>query len=213
MKGIECNHCGNKFEAKAHNAKYCSNGCKRKQWRIDNREAYLAQKKKNRDKNREDINEKKRTWYKDNFKHTQEYRAKYNSLNKDAIREYEKKRYDEEPLFRLAHNLRTLTIQAFKAKSWRKNSATSEMLGAEYETVFKHLENQFTEGMSWTNKGEWHIDHIIPLASAINEDELYLLNHYTNLQPLWAKENQSKNDFYSEADKEAFLNQLLKKSK
>ena len=51
------------------------------------------------------------------------------------------------------------------------------MLGADYETVFKHIKNQFVEGMSWANHGEWHIDHIIPLASAINEEELYLLNH------------------------------------
>ncbi len=48
--------------------------------------------------------------------------------------------------------------------------------------------------MSWDNhtKYGWHIDHIIPLASAKTEEELKSLCHYTNLQPLWAKENLSK---------------------
>lgn len=51
--------------------------------------------------------------------------------------------------------------------------------------------------MSWNNYGiYWHIDHIIPLASAKNIEELYKLNHYTNLQPLEAKENMRKGSRY-----------------
>jgi hypothetical protein len=68
------------------------------------------------------------------------------------------------------------------------------MLGCDYQTAFKHIESRFKKGMSWDNFGDWHIDHIIPLASAKTEEELIELCHYTNLQPLWAEENLIKGD-------------------
>jgi hypothetical protein len=46
--------------------------------------------------------------------------------------------------------------------------------------------------MSWENHGEWHVDHIVPLASAKTEAEVAALFALTNLRPLWASENQRK---------------------
>jgi hypothetical protein len=48
--------------------------------------------------------------------------------------------------------------------------------------------------MSWDNHGEWHIDHIIPLASANTPEIIKQLCHYSNLQPLWASDNIIKKD-------------------
>lgn len=50
--------------------------------------------------------------------------------------------------------------------------------------------------MNWENYGEWHLDHIIPISYAKTIEDIYKLNHYTNLQPLWASENLSKGNRY-----------------
>lgn len=140
--------------------------------------------------------EKIKKYYKKNKDKTKEYLKK----NKDKISKryakYKKNRKISDPLFKFTDILRSRTYKAFKIKNWKKTSKTSEMLGCNPETAFSHIESQFIEGMSWENHGlyGWHIDHIVPLSSAKNEEELMKLCHYTNLQPLWAKDNLRKGD-------------------
>ena len=64
------------------------------------------------------------------------------------------------------------------------------------EDLKRHLEGLFQPGMTWENYGEWHVDHIRPIASfeiRSHEDEgfkkCWALD---NLQPLWAVENHKK---------------------
>jgi hypothetical protein len=75
-----------------------------------------------------------------------------------------------------------------------KTNKTFEIVGCSPQFLKEYLEKQFIDGMTWENRSEWHIDHIIPLSSAKTEDELYRLCHYTNLQPLWAEENLKKSN-------------------
>lgn len=79
-----------------------------------------------------------------------------------------------------------------------KHGKTIELLGATAEEVKKHIESLFVEGMSWDNYSwdTWHIDHIIPLAAfdLRSEQQQKFAFHYTNLQPLWFKENIAKGD-------------------
>lgn len=80
-----------------------------------------------------------------------------------------------------------------KSNNITKRNRTFEIVGCSPEYLKEHLEKQFTDGMSWEKLGkEIHIDHIIPLASAKNEEEVYRLCHYSNLQPLWAIDNIKK---------------------
>lgn len=132
----------------------------------------------------------------------------YNKTNKDYInqrnlqyfynigvhkqRVNRKKRRKNDPLFKLIGTIRSRTVGAFKASGFKKNTKTEIMLGCNWFTCKLHLESLFTEGMSWDNHGEWHIDHIIPLSSAKTAEAMIKLAHYTNLQPLWAKDNLSK---------------------
>ena len=78
-----------------------------------------------------------------------------------------------------------------------KELHTFEYLGASLDVIRPHLESTFTEGMSWENIGQWHIDHVIPLAYKVNgikptHEEVIQRLHFTNLQALWATDNISK---------------------
>ena len=113
-----------------------------------------------------------------------------------SIRVGKRKKYMslKSPLYKLKCNLGSRTSNAFRNKGYPKKGKTREMLGVDWEVCKAHIERQFAKGMNWDNHGDWHIDHIIPLASAKTEEELIKLCHYSNLQPLWAEENLSKND-------------------
>ena len=90
------------------------------------------------------------------------------------------------------YTLRKLVGRALKGET--KSKRTIEIIGCSSEQFWQHLEKQFTEGMTRKNHGKWHIDHIIPLSSAKTLEEKIKLSHYTNLQPLWAKDNLTKNN-------------------
>lgn len=57
-----------------------------------------------------------------------------------------------------------------------------------------HIERQFLKGMSWSNRADWHIDHIRPLASfdLTDPEQLRAACHFSNLRPLWAEDNMRK---------------------
>ena len=59
-----------------------------------------------------------------------------------------------------------------------------------------HLQSKFKPGMSFSNYGKWHIDHIIPCSrfDLNKEEEQYKCFNYKNLQPLWAEENKIKSN-------------------
>jgi hypothetical protein len=139
------------------------------------------------------INKQKRKEY--HFKN-KENRKEYNIINKDRIKNYaknyNKKRRQIDPLFKLKDNISKSIRTTIRRKGHSKKSRTFEILGCSYEDFKQHLERQFTKGMTWENQGQWHLDHIYPISLAKDEQELIKLNHYTNFQPLWAKDNLEK---------------------
>jgi hypothetical protein len=117
-----------------------------------------------------------------------EYRKR---LNK-KVYERRKRNRKKDILLDLKLKLRHSIRNRIKGKGYTKKSSTYDILGIDYKGFMSHMENLFTEGMSWGNHGEWHMDHKIPIASASNEEELLKLFHYTNYQPLWAEDNIRK---------------------
>ncbi len=141
-------------------------------------------------KNRDKIIKQKSEYYKNNSDEIKKKRKIYVKNNYEEVIsksiQYEKERSNKDPLFKIRKRLKTRVYQAFKRTRWKRSSS--------YDIVKQHIEQQFQEGMSWDNHGKWHIDHIIPLASAKTEKELHKLCHYKNLQPLWAIDNILKSD-------------------
>lgn len=123
-----------------------------------------------------------------------EYQRAYRQTDKyrEYMRDYWRTRRQQDPLFATTDRLRYRTRAAFHRIRAAKPSNTEALLGTDWETVKAHIESRFVDGMNWDNMGEWHIDHIVPLASATTEEELCALCHYTNLQPLFASDNLSK---------------------
>jgi hypothetical protein len=113
--------------------------------------------------------------------------------NNKINRDYARIRCQNDPLFKFKKNIRRSTSEAFS--KGKKNKKSLEILGCSLEHAFLYIESLFKPGMNWSNYGsEWHIDHIIPLASAKTIEETEKLCFYTNLQPLWARENILKSN-------------------
>jgi len=107
---------------------------------------------------------------------------------------------NKKPIAKIRENLRGRLRRLLKNSliNSHRNIKKSSLVGCDRIQLKTHIEKQFTTGMTWGNYGKWHIDHIKPLA-AFNLAEIKQLKeatHYSNLQPLWAKDNFYKGDKY-----------------
>jgi hypothetical protein len=112
-----------------------------------------------------------------------------------SLQEYMKIR-SQTPKYKLINTMRSRLNEYLKQRGYKKDRRTFNVIGCSPDDLRNHIESQFVEGMSWENYSHttWHIDHIIPISSANNQEEIYKLSHYTNLRPLWAKENYEKSN-------------------
>ena len=152
-------------------------------YRLSDSERYKQQQKKYRNLNKEKESIRHKKWLAENKQKRTEY-----CIN------YEKNRKRIDPIFKVLRNVRVRLNLFLKNKKLIKPDQTMSLVGCQLDVLIDHLESNFLFGMSWENygKGGWHIDHIIPLSSAKNEYDVIKLCHYTNLQPLWAKDNLKK---------------------
>jgi hypothetical protein len=121
--------------------------------------------------------------------------SKYQKNNRKKINLHKVNRRKNEPVFKLKQLVRSRLWNFLNYNNITKKNKTFEIIGCSPLFLKEYLENKFTDGMSWELMGKYiHIDHIIPLSLAKNEDEVLLLSHYTNLQPLWAKDNIIKSN-------------------
>lgn len=134
--------------------------------------------------------------------------ARYRSENREQVRakdvQYKMDLEKRDVNAKIKGVLRRRMLGALKSKRTPKADSTMRLLGCSIEFFKAHLECQFEPGMIWGNHGvgpgKWNIDHIMPCASFKLEQEQQqrLCFHFTNLQPLWHEENNSKGAKISE---------------
>jgi hypothetical protein len=192
---------------------------KAKEYKENNKELVKEQKRnnyhKNKDnevfklkvkKNREDNKEYQKEYYKkyreDNKEYLDRYKKEYYINNKEKIIsnviKYKNNRKIRDVTFKLTISIRRTINNSIYRNGYKKTSKTYEILGCTFEEFKAHLESKFEDWMNWENKGlyngelnyGWDIDHIIPVSKGKTEEEVYKLNHFTNLRPLCSKINR-----------------------
>jgi len=170
---------------------------KSKQYRLNNKEYYKQYLKLYRLKHIEGQSKKHKQYY---LKHRDmliEQSKLYSSKHKNRRNEIYKIRIGIDLNFRLRCLLSSRISKAIRykvIKKYNKSKPTMKLVGCSLEYLKDYLECQFDDEMSWSNYGAWHIDHIIPCAffDLTKSEQQTKCFHYSNLQPLWARDNISK---------------------
>ena len=162
-----------------------------KAYNQENKEKILAQKKVYREENKEKIAARDKV---------------YKQKNKEKIaatkKVYQRERYKNDPDFKMKETLRGRLRLALKGNL--KAATTMELIGCTVAELWLHIEGLFEPGMTRENNGNgegfWHLDHKIPCCSFDFSDpeQQKICFHYTNLQPLWCKDNLAKGAKYNE---------------
>jgi hypothetical protein len=182
--------------AKEYRAKHAD---ELREYRAKHREKMLPVHKAYYHANKEKAAERSKRWHEANPDYRKTHFQKYYHANRDKIkatkRVYGRKKRQTDPLFRLQSNLRARIHQALKSKKPHSNR-TMKSVGCTIEFLKGWLESRWQQGMSWDNYGNhgWHVDHVIPckvfdLSDLEQQKQCF---NYTNLQPLWAKDNLLK---------------------
>lgn len=163
----------------------------KRQWKLNNREREKENNKRWYEANKLNVSARKAAFYLDNAE-------KEKQRSKDFYRNNPLAKRPKTPNQRMVANVRS-KISALMAGS-QKRSKSTKYLGCTFEHLRSHIESQFVDGMSWDNYGVngWHVDHIKPLSAfdLSVESNMYLAWNYTNLRPLWAKDNLCKGKKY-----------------
>jgi hypothetical protein len=153
------------------------------EWRTANKEKIRHLNAKYRKNNREKCRKTKEAWGKNNPDKVRVIQTRYAAKKLKAC-----------PVFCLKNRMRVRICQALRSAGAYKSDRTLALIGCTSKQLKKHIESKFLPGMTWSNRRRWHVDHIVPIAAfdILTEEGQRAAFHYTNLQPLWAKDNLKK---------------------
>jgi hypothetical protein len=166
---------------------------KKKQFYEANKEKIKENHKIYNENNKEKLAIKSKEYQKNNRESILNTRKEYREANKYDIlkwnKKYVKERRKIDDFYRFTMNVRSSVKRYLRGG---KSKRTREIIGIDFKEFQDYLEVEYTEGM--------HLDHIIPLSWSINDEEVYILNHYSNFQIITAEENQAKSDSYCKSE-------------
>ena len=122
-----------------------------------------------------------------------EYMKEYTTANKKILNAQRLAKSHSSELIEYTLRLKK-NIGALYKRRGRTNATIEKILGCTASEFIAYIDSKLTEGMTVDNYGEWQLDHIIPLSEAKSIDDVNRLCHYTNYQPLWAKDNRAKSN-------------------
>lgn len=112
---------------------------------------------------------------------------------------WRKNKIQSDSSFKLLCHVRSRVSRVLKIRQVSANGVAFRLLGCSVKELRAHLEKQFSPGMTWENYGKWHVDHKRPCASfnLHDESQRFQCFNFSNLQPLWAKDNLKKGSTYA----------------
>lgn len=137
--------------------------------------------------------------FKRKMRETAEGRAKlskingeYSKRNRLTINEKLRMRRTSDPLFAMKTRYRSIVAKAVHRQGFTKRSIAQDLLGCSWVEFKAHIERQFLKGMTWDNRSAWELDHIVAISTALSDEDVVALSHFTNLRPLWIDLNRAK---------------------
>lgn len=134
-----------------------------------------------------------RAWARENAAKVREQGRLYRQENAEAIRAKLAAK-KASPAGRLKLNQRSRLNKLRHKYGVPAEVTTDSSIGCTWDEFAAFLERQFTDGMSWTNYGSWHIDHIVPISSVdlTDAEQASAVLNFKNTRPLWGHENHKK---------------------
>ena len=136
------------------------------------------------------------SWYYANKARANQSARAWSRNNRDKRLTARRKRYRErietDVNFKLDFSMRGALQRLIK------KGGSSTKLPYSADMLRQRIECQFTPGMSWSNYGDWEIDHKIPMSMMLARGEVrhHIVNALCNLQPMWKHQNRSKGARY-----------------
>jgi len=178
----------------------------RKEYVKKNKQLISDIQKRSNEKNKQALSIKSKIYYKENKEKHKKWSADYALKNKEKLlaarRIWEKNKIESDSNYLMQKKLRSRVRMAMKCSGLKKSKRTEDLIGCSIVELRSYIQNVFEDGMTWDNWSQrgWHIDHKIPISwfNLKNESCMMKAFHFTNMKPMWAKENILKSNNYSD---------------